>query len=245
MITSLAISRALNHIATVLVDCDLLADKIGNQLKVKTVYDPSLSLTKAYSKVKKLTEVGLDLDSILKKIETKPKQWSLMSWNRGVLALDDRFGLKTFKFIEPIQDGANTVNSYKTRMVSLPITIKFYSNNGNLIEEIEELSIINLSAQTSFEVPVPHIGNMTILMSGIEASSVDKLDTKSTGSMFEYQMDFTLHYMVFADKAVSLPLIRTIFVEVNVGDIINYEFDLGFKKDVESGSIEIYRNTLK
>jgi hypothetical protein len=248
MITSVAIKSALNKIASDLKDCKLICsiDPKTKEQKIKTIYDPQLTFLRSWSKNKKPTVLIEDkifnpLD-VIKRISHPPDLWSMMTWNRGQMDIDSRYGLKSYSFATPVPTGnGKTVNTYKARMVQTPLTVKFYTNNGNLMEQIEETIMALYTVNNVFDTPVEHIGSMTTVLSPLEGNTIEKLDTKTTGQVFEYQCEFSLYYMLFADGARNLPLIKRAFINVNVGTLVESEFDIGFKKDVETGEISIYR----
>lgn len=239
MITTIAIKSALESLVKSLEDCNLIKE---GQV-VRTVYDPTLTLIRTWSKNKKFTlqtKEPFDPLKVLEKITKKPDEWAILTWNRGSVEIDPNFGIKTYRFVTPVPNNDLLGNQYKAKMVQLPLTVKFYTNNGNLIERIEESLICDYALNTVFNIPVEHIGTMTVSMSPIENSDLNKLDTKTTGQLFEFQVDFILKFLLFADRSRELPLIKRAFLNVKVGTQISYEFDIGFMKDNETKKVTAY-----
>jgi hypothetical protein len=236
MVTSIAVKMALQEIALNLAKFNLVTtkNKDGNDVH-RTVYDPELSFGRTLSKSRLFAESKMNDTLDDKHLSSAGKTWSLMSWNRGSLGLNESYNLKPFNFVSPIKDDNNTYATYKARMVELPLTIKLYSNSGEMIEDIEEFAIAIYSENKQYSVAVPHFGNMDVIQSSFQSNGIEKLDTKSKGSVFAYSFVVTLRFFVLVGELVDVPAIKKIFMNVNVGDKIEYVFDLRIEKNVETG----------
>lgn len=234
MTTSLAIKALLAKVAEDFSNFNLLTKTVDGTSMVRTIYDPNLEFKRSAIK----SQMYRGIPKSISDMEKKPDGWTLLSWNREAIQNSEHFGIKTYNLITPVNFENITVDKYKAKMVDLPITIKFYSNKGNIIEDIEEMANVLYHKTHIHNYDVPKFGTFTLAIGGFESVSLDKLETETHGSIFSYQLSLKLSYMMMVERVLNYPAISDIIVSVNVGTTTEYEFVSGFKKSVIDGKIE-------
>lgn len=240
MVTSIAVKMTLQEIALKFAKFELVTTKDKNNNEVyRTVYDPELSFGRTLSKSRLFADSKMNDTLDDKHLSSVGKSWTLMSWNRGSLSFNDNYGIKPFKFVSPLNEAESTYTEYNARMVEMPFTIKMYSNSGDIIENVEEYAIAIFSQNKTYSINIPHFGDMDVIVSNFQSGGLEKLDTKSKGSVFAFSMTVVLRFFVLVGDTADLPAIKKIFVNINVGDKIEYVFDLRIEKDVENGVMTV------
>lgn len=240
MVTSIAIKKVLEAVAIKFSKFKLVStkDKHDNDI-YRTIYDPELSFGRTLSKSRLFSDSKMNDMIDDKHLSSAGQSWSLLSWNRGSLSFNNEFGIKPYKFVSPLRDGISTYDTYNARMVEMPLTIKLYSNSGDLIEDIEEYAIAIFSSKHTYSISIPNFGNMEVIADSFQSAGLEKLDTKSKGSVFAYSFILNIRFFVLVGDLVDVPAIKKIFININVGDKIEYVFDLRIEKNVETGILTV------
>ena len=182
MIISLVISSFLNELKTQLAQFNFLD---------LAIYSPDLDFMT-------LGEQYVAKQGVFEKIPgEKANDWSLIMWNRNGLKATDYNPRPYYRVWSP-----ENLEEFKVKRASLDLEVHFVSSDPLKAEDIEEKIILDFSEELTFTYKIGDYefqGDARRNLSTDENSS-EKLDIRTTGSLFSIGKTFVLDFWLLGHK---------------------------------------------